>query len=717
MTQKRERSRAHLARAAEARRRGDREAERAGIARAIAADPADALARLAAAELAEATGDAIATRTSLERAVALDPHLAQAWQLLGILRGESGDAQGALVAFAHAVAIEPASARAFNNLGNALRTLGRTDDAQAAFARAVDLKPDYVLAIANLAASRRDAGDFDEALRLARLALGHNPPPALRRTALIVIAGILRERGTLDEAVAWYEEAIRLAPSASGAAWVHLGQIHVERDDVALARSAFQRAREVDRRELRGAIGAALALPMIHSSAAAMQAARDVYVEGLATLERGVESLVRGLTAGEVLDGLRWSNFLLAYHGRDDRALQQRYAGVIGRALATAAPDWRRPAPARPRSVAPGPVPRRVRVGFASSFFRDGTVGRYFRSWITDLPRERFEVHVYHLHPVTDALTSEIRARADAFGAFQGTRARPSVVAPAIRADALDVLVYPELGMDHVSFALAGLRLARCQLAGWGHPVTTGHATIDGFISCETMEPENGASHYVERLMTLPGIGTRYRGLPLPRAESRAKFGLPESGALLLCPQSLFKIHPDNDGLFATVLAANPATRLVVFEWRHPRVTKAFVDRLRGSLDEHGVAPDRLVVLPALDHDDYLRVNLLCDAMLDTLYWSGGNTSLDALACGLPVVTLPGAFMRGRQSAAMLGLAGVAELVAKDRDDYVGIASRLVRDPRWRIGLAERILAGRANLFDRTEPIDALIGLLERAAS
>ena len=56
-----------------------------------------------------------------------------------------------------------------------------------------------------------------------------------------------------------------------------------------------------------------------------------------------------------------------------------------------------------------------------------------------------------------------------------------------------------------------------------------------------------------------------------------------------------------------------------------------------------------MIVLPAVPHDDYQRVNLACDAMLDTLHWSGGNTTLDALACGLPVVTLPGAFMITRQ--------------------------------------------------------------------
>ncbi|MGH8802841.1 MAG: hypothetical protein ACREX6_11180, partial [Casimicrobiaceae bacterium] len=474
--------------------------------------------------------------------------------------------------------------------------------------------------------------------------------------------------GALDEAAPLYEEAIALAPAASAGEWVNLARIHAERNEVTQARTAFRHAHRLDRRELRGALGATLTLPMVYADTTALRAARDAYGDGLAVLEADIERLVHGLTADEVLDGLRWTNFLLAYQGGDDRDLQARYAALAARALEIAAPEWQRTSPGEPIGLASrarrgdlqrAPVPHEprdharreasapVRVGFASAFFRDGTAGRYFRSWITDLPRERFEVFVYHLHPGGDALTGEVRARADAFTVFSGARARPSIVAPAIRADGLDVLVYPELGMDHVSFALAALRLAPHQLAGWGHPVTSGHKTIDGFISSAAMEPADGTSHYVEPLFTLPGIGTRYRALALPEAGSRAAFGLPEGVPLFICPQSLFKIHPDNDALFATVLAANPAVRLVIFDGRHPRVSEAFMRRLRAALDAHGVAPARLVVVPSVSHDDYLRINLLCDAMLDTLHWSGGNTSLDALACGLPVITLPGAFMRG----------------------------------------------------------------------
>jgi predicted O-linked N-acetylglucosamine transferase (SPINDLY family) len=99
--------------------------------------------------------------------------------------------------------------------------------------------------------------------------------------------------------------------------------------------------------------------------------------------------------------------------------------------------------------------------------------------------------------------------------------------------------------------------------------------------------------------------------------------------------------------------------------------------------------------------------------MLDTLHWSGGNTSLDALACGLPIVTLPGAFMRGRQSAGMLGLLGVGELIAGDRADYLRIAARLVTDAGSRREISARIRAAQGRLFEVPDAIGALQALLE----
>jgi protein O-GlcNAc transferase len=703
----REAARAHLILSACAQRSDDPAAAQAHVRAALQRNPDESLAHYALAEIQERAGDSAAAIESLERAIALQDTFTAAHQRLGILLGEAGATERAAAAFERVTALDPNNARGFNNLGNALRSLGRMDEARTSFERAVELRPDYDLAIANVAVTWRDAGEVERAERLLRAALSRSGGKPPLRAMIVMMAGLLRERGEFDQAEPLYHQAIAMAPQASAGEWFNLGRVLAEREESDHARDAYARSFAADPTDLRGALASRLALPMIYANGDDLAAAREAYANGLERLHDDVEHLVNRLTVDQLLDGLRWTNFFLAYQGRDDRALQTSYGSFVARALELRAPQWRvAPEPRRPRD-------ERLRVGFASAFFHVGTAGRYFRSWLTELDPERFELCVYHLCPGMDEIAEEIRARADRFVEFGGSRARPSVVAPAIRKDELDVLVYPELGMDHTSFALAALRLAPRQLAGWGHPVTSGHGTIDGFISCAEMEPADGHLHYAEPLLTLPGIGTCYRRLALPIDASRSRFNLPEKRPLLLCPQSLFKIHPDNDEIFASVLSANPDAVLVMFDGRHPRLTDRFMRRISGVFDRHAISIQRqLIVMPAVPHDDYLRINLVCDAMLDTMHWSGGNTSLDALACGLPIVTFEGQFMRGRQSAAMLRQAGVPELVAHDRDEYVRIASRLLQDSACRHDLAARIRRGGERLFDTPAPVDAFAKVL-----
>jgi len=278
--------------------------------------------------------------------------------------------------------------------------------------------------------------------------------------------------------------------------------------------------------------------------------------------------------------------------------------------LAARAPQWLE---SPPRRALAG---RRPRVGFLSAFFRDGTAGRYFESWITGLPRERFDVGIHFLGSGNDALTARLRARADRF--IEHGAELPSAVAPQIEAGAPDVVVYPELGMDATTFALAALRMAPRQLAGWGHPVTSGLPTIDAMLTAGAMEPEGAEVHYRERLIRLPGLGTRYARPARAARVDRGSLGLPADAPLFFFPQSLFKLHPDNDALVAEVLAATGA-RLVAFEGRHPRLTRAWRARLDRALEARGVPRDRVIVRPQVGHDDYLALCAACDAMLDSV--------------------------------------------------------------------------------------------------
>lgn len=672
---------------------------------AVAAAPADAALRYRLAQLQEDAGQLPAAVASVRTAIELRPTYAEAHGYLGLLLADSGDNDAAIESLRRAVALKPDYVRAWNNLASALRSAGRLDDAVVAIRKALEAQPDYAVGHSTLGMLERDLGDEPAAEAALRTALRLRPG---LRPALVGLAGLLQRQSRLDESAQLYVRALREKPGANE--WFQLGVVLAERGDLAQARDAFGRALAADPGHLRAALGLHLSLPMLYDSAEDIAAARAAYSDGLTALEGLVERCSRDRPASEVVDIWQWSNFLLPYQGGNDRRLQERYAALAGRSLDIAAPGLRQP-------IAPKPVAgRRIRVGFASGFFKVGTVGMYFRRWITGLDRAEFETFVYHLHPGTDALADEIAASVDRFRHLVGPKWRVPDLADAIRADALDILVYPELGMHSVSFALAALRLAPVQCAAWGHPTTTGHPTIDYYLSAEAMEPADAASHYSERLVLLPGIGTQYAPPTIPADTDRARFALPADKLLMLCPQSLFKIHPDNDSLLAAVLAATRDTTLVLFEGRHPALTDRFMRRLQAAFAAQGIAiRERAVVLPSLSHPDYLRVNRVCDFMLDTLHWSGGNTSLDALACGLPIVTLPGELMRGRQTAGMLAVIGVKDLIAADRDDYLRIACRLAGDAGWRNEMREQITRAQPVLFDDPAPIARLQSFLQEA--
>lgn len=587
---------------------------------------------------------------------------ADAWNMLGARRRVAGDPSGALRALRQAVALAPRHALAWLNTAGALSDLGRVAGARDALARHLEICP-----------------DDDEARVLdARLAAGDTPEQAAAQL----------ERLSGD---AQLEPAMAVADTLD------------RNGDATAARHAFdalfQRSGTGRRAPgLRAAMGRALALPAVYDSIEALDESRARFDAGLAELEQHWDAWLAG--AEPALEQLAWCNFKLAYQGRDDLPLQRRFAALLEGAADTLLPQWRSP-PTPPRR-------RRPRIGLLSSSWRDCTVGAYFGGWITWLRDAGYETRLYQLG-IRDATTDRLAERA---GHLHLHAEGPlEALVGSIRDDAPDLLLYPELGMDPRLMALAALRLAPVQAVAWGHPVTTGLSTMDAFFSCAAMEPEGAQAHYAEPLRLLPGLGVDYARPPAPPALTRAALDLPDDALLLLVPQSLFKLHPDLDPLLATVAAALPALRLVLFRAPRSAWTTATHQRLAAALAAAGGHERQLLWLPPQARDRYLAINAACDLMLDVPHWSGGNTSIDALLCGLPVVTAPGAFMRGRQSAAMLAMAGVAgELVTAGSDHLEARVLALLDDAEARVALRSRIADGLPRLFDGESARQSFLG-------
>ena len=613
-----------------------------------------------------------------------------------------GDVDAAIAALESAIAAEPTLGAAHKNLSALHAGAGRIVQARRALERAVALMPGDASLWSRLARAQASLGDASAALASADTAERAGPADAPTWREI----GLLRaECWRWDDADRALGEASRRDPGAVATETLH-AVVKQEQGDIPGALRSLALAASRHPGDLQVALAERLLLPQVYEDAADVARWRARYADGLA---RSVDDLPRWRERAADVFQLNRNNFLLAYQGEDDLPLQRRYSSILGTLAGAAHPEWRTP---RERTFDGG---RRLRVGFVGGIFRDCTAGRYFERWITGLDPRRFERFVYHTSAIEDAFTRRVAERAEHFAAL---RTGVADIAARLAADGLDVLVHPEVGMTPLSYLLAALRLAPVQLAGWGHPVTTGSDAIDHYLTCGAMEPAEGASHYAEHLVALPGLGVDYAMPEPPGAARREDFRLPPSGRVYLCAQSLFKIHPDMDALLADVLAADPEGVLVLFQAPARAVTAQLAARLQRALAARGVAArGQVKFLPRMGAAAFRHALAVSDVVLDTVRWSGGNTSLDAIAAGTPIVTLPGRFMRGRQTAAMLAAMGLGALVAGSPAEYVRIALDTARDRDRNAALRQAIARERGALFDRPEPIAALGDALLAAAA
>ena len=290
----------------------------------------------------------------------------------------------------------------------------------------------------------------------------------------------------------------------------------------------------------------------------------------------------------------------------------------------------------------------------------------------------------------------------------------------AIIADRPQILLYPEIGMDDVSCRLAAERLAPLQCVAWGHPETSGFQTIDAFLSSELMEPNDAQSHYTERLVALPNLGIYYEPEKLKAAAcSRAALGLRDDAVVFWCGQALYKYLPQHDDVFVRIAKATKSCQFVFIGFAK---SQALTDRIRARLVKAfanaGLDGEQYCVfLDPMPQAGFLGTIRTADIVLDSIGWSGGKSTLDALAEAPVIVTHAGPLMRGRHTAAILTQIGVTDTIASTLDDYVAIAVRLAHDPARRAEFRARIAAGRHRVIGDTTPIRAMEAFFTSALS
>lgn len=636
-------------------------------------------------------------KTAYARALEINPQSAEISSNLGALEKDEGNWEEALRHFDQALAINPDHAAILTNRAIALSALERHEEAEAAALRAIALNSTHMEAQLTLSGALSGRKQHEQAWEILQQALQRSPE---NDDTLQAIASHHAKQEQWAEAEDWARRALTVRPKKAGN-HAALANILETQGSFAEAEICYRQARELDPGTTQYAYRAELLLPIINPSQEAITYWRRRYQEGigkLMALPPELDNPVKKVSRGA---------FDLAYHNADDRPLKEALCQLF-RAKSTAlnyiAPhigSWRPPA-----------TGHRLRIGFCSQFLAGHTIGKLYQGMLRHLDRARFEVVLMHAPGAKhDAFSAQIDQLADKVVQLSGGLAAQQ---QAVAAEALDVLFYPDIGMSPATYFLAYARLAPVQVLGWGHPDTSGLNTLDYFVSAHAIEPEDADSHYSERLIRLSRLPCFYQPLAIStQIPQRAALGLPDTGTLYGCPQSLFKFHPDFDAVLAEIADGDPDGHIVVLDGAVAPWSSLLRERWAAS---YPILNQRVIFLPRQPLDRFMALMAHFDVLLDPIHFGSGNTLYEAMVYGTPIVTWPGRFMRGRIVAGAYQQMNLADApVAVRLEDYAPLALALGRDAERRKVLRTAFMQGAQALFADLRAVREFEAFLEAA--
>ncbi|MCK6404936.1 MAG: tetratricopeptide repeat protein [Rhodocyclaceae bacterium] len=579
--------------------------------------------------------------TAANRILAKRPRHLLAMKALGFALIGLQRFEEALPLIEFSIQLNPRDPELHNNLGIVLSMLMRWEDSLSAFNDALALQGDDPETLRNLGVAYSRMHRWNDAVPPLLKAIECHPGDFVE--AVVVLADVLAAANRVDEAWTCYNELWRNDPEDMAALSSLLG--------VCLRRCDWQS-----------------------------------FQEHLALIRQKTSDFSTGAYANPFSP--------LAWPGLDRASLKVIAVNYVPSRIPASFLADRKALPAIP----PAARVERLKIGYFSADFRNHPVGQLVVKAFESHDRSRFEVFGYSLG-IDDA--SPLRQRlANAFEHFVDLSAAGfSETAKRIQSDGIHILV--DLNgwtADGRPESLA-MRCAPIQVNWLGYPGTMGHPRLaDYLLGDRVVTPLEDAPHYTETLVNLPGSYMPVDTLNLPgTAPSRRDAGLPDTGFVYCSFNNSYKFNPEVFDLWVRILDATPGSVLWL---SHPPGEAG--DRLRQEIKLRGIDPDRLVLASRVQDlaEHHARIQL-ADLALDTFPYNSHSTGVDALWCGVPMVSLYGCTFPGRVAASLLKAAGLDELIANSKDEYFRIAVDLFDHPerlqKYKDHLA---LRGALPLFD-----------------
>ena len=601
-----------------------------------------------------------------------------------------------------AIQLNPGSPEFNYNAGNILYDLGKFELSLKFYERATDLNNQYFQAHNNYGKALFNLRRFSEALIHYDKSLFLNP--AFYET-WVNKAITLHDLKRYEEALPLYDEAIGLNPSYA-AAWYNRALTLKELTQLSDARASFDKAIELDSDYSRARWAKLFSIiPSLFPKSESLAQIRDIFALELDQLDKFF--VKNGLQDVSQVIGVS-QPFYLAYQELNNKELLTAYGKLCNRLMG----DWQQENHLQATKKRES---GKIKIGIVSGHIHNHSVwNAIIKGWLKHLDSNVFEIHLFSLGNTEDEESNFAKMQASSFTSHQASLLDWS---KEITSKNIEVLIYPEVGMNQLTTQLANLRLAPTQMVSWGHPETTGFPTIDYYLSAELFEDESSQNAYTETLVQLPNLGCSYSRLPIAAAKFTAEdFRISPDEPILLCPGTLFKYAPQYDWVLVEIARRLGKCKFIFFD-QQKNWSKILKDRLDVEFQKANLAIDDFIVfIPWLSPEEFYGLMQRADLFLDSLGFSGFNTAMQAIDCALPIVTKEGKFMRGRLASGILKRMSMPELVAKTDQEYIELVVQLVQDKSYHDQISKKMIERREILYDDLAPIKALESFLVNKA-
>ena len=652
-----------------------------------------------------------------------NPNHLGAYNNLGILHNQLGQYEKAKSFYEKAIEIQPYNADAYFNLGNTFKILRQHQEAISFYEKAIKIKPNYVDAHYNLANTLRETGKYQKSIicyeKVIKINSTHidsynnlgilfnefqehqkaidcyekaieiNPNFA---GAYNNLGNVFKDLGEFKKSIKYYEKTIKINPNNIDA-HNNLGNILKELGEHQKAMNCYQKVIQIEPNNLTAHWLSMNNFPVIYKNLDEINTYQEKFEKYIQKINQLLDTQTNYAKKTLVSAMNSSTNFYLHYQGKNFLKLQQEYANLIERITKKIYQKFH----VEKKIV----QSKHIKIGFISSLFKNHTIAKLFKNWTIKLNKNSFKKYVYYVDNKFDPITEEIKKNANYF--FSHTNLDNLI--KQISKDDLDVLIYIDIGMVPKIQILSSLRLAPIQCTTWGHPVTSGFGNIDYYFSSKSMEGDNSQKLYSEKLINLPYLGINYDFPNLTKIK-KVNISNKSKATIFLNLQSLFKLLPQDDHIYLDIIKKNPNSFFWFIDGLNNSITNIFKDRISKLFQEKGYDFKRHSYFhPRCDQDEFLGLINESDIILDSINWSGGNTSLEAISLNKPIVTYPSSLMRGRHTYGILKTLGIDETIANSKNEYVEIAVKLARDINFRKHIINKIKNQKNKLYNNDKPI------------